>query len=263
MTSQLESSLYIGHVMHLRQRPARVGFRYRTCSTCIDLAELDQLESALRPWGFPLFGYRRRGIVRFLDHEYMNGDDPQRTLREHVIAWAQASGADIVDDASVQLITNLRTFGYVFNPISIFVLRNPADERATHGIAEVHNTFGERHRYLVPFDTEHETDKHLHVSPFMPMDQRYRMRIAAPDDRLSVRIELLDERAGFVATWSGRRQPLTSKTLARSLFTHPFGPQIVMLRIHLQAFRLWRKKVPFFRKPPFVEGKGSEKKGPA
>jgi DUF1365 family protein len=133
-------------------------------------------------------------------------------------------------------------------------------------VAEVHNTFGERWPYLLGAPGELDADgrmrfsaeKRFHVSPFMDVSGTYRFLLAEPGERLMMRID--EEREGerfFRAVLTGERRPLTSAALAHALVRYPWVTGQVMARIHLQALQLWRKRVPFHRKPPFDPERGS------
>lgn len=252
----MRSCLYRGTVMHLRTAPRRHRFCYSTCFVALDLDELPELERRLRIFGIPLLAHGRCAALRLDDREYLG--DMRRGLRRNVLEWMRERGETVHEDARVVLATSLRQLGYVFNPISVFYVTDPGDTDASRAVIEVHNTFGEGHRYLAPIGAgPTEQVKQLHVSPFMPMDQRYRIRLEPPDDRFLVAIDLLDEHHAFHATWTGRRIELTPRSVAWSLLRFPLGGRLVTARIHLRALRLWLLRVPYLRKPPFVEGSGT------
>jgi DUF1365 family protein len=254
------SWLYAGSVMHRRSGAHANRFRYRHRFACIDLDDLDRLERRLRPWGIPLFGVRRRGLVRIDERDWMrSGDDPGRSLRDDVVAWARERDPEIGEVGRVQLVAMPRQLGYSFNPISLFYLTRAGSDRPEVVVVEVHNTFGEPHRYLAPVGTEpSHHDKRLHVSPFLPMQARYSMRIHAPGETFHARIDVEGLDAPFVATWNGRRRPLTTGQLLIAVAAMPLGALGVMARIHLQALRLWVvRRAPLYRKPPYEPGVGT------
>ena len=242
----MRSALYTGAVMHARTTPARNVFRYRVCFYLLDLDELGELDRHVR-----LFGWTRRSVVGLRDADHL---DIRAYLVEHGIA------AD-----RILLLTNLRVLGYVFNPVSFFYCYAGDDLQCI--VAEVSNTFGERLPYLLSPDNEepggsHRSYRHakrLHVSPFFGLDQGYRWWFTEPGEKVAVRIAVDEggERPVFLATLTGRSQPLTSATLVRALLRYPLMPLQVIGRIHLQAARLWLKRVPFHHKPAFVPGEGS------
>ena len=243
----MRSALYTGTVMHARTTPKENVFRYRVCFYALDLDELPELDRRLR-----LFGWNRRALVGLRDSDHM---DVRAYLAEHEI-----------DADRILLVTNLRVLGYVFNPVSFFYCYR--GEELACIVAEVNNTFGERLPYLLsPANQEHgerrlsyRHDKKLHVSPFFGLDQSYQWWFSEPGERLDVRIDVSEGGARpFLATLTGRRRTLTDSTLARALLRYPLMPLRVTLLIHLQALRLWLKRVPFFHKPPFVPGQGSVK----
>jgi uncharacterized protein len=147
--------------------------------------------------------------------------------------------------------------GHVFNPVSWWYCYH-ADGRLALVVAEVNNTFGEAHGYVLDDlrpgrgDTlEAEAAKVFHVSPFLPIEGlRYRFTLAPPRARVVAHIDVDDaEGPVFDATQTGRRLPLTTANLVRVLLRHPLVTLHTVLRIHLQALRLWRRGVPFHRKP--------------
>lgn len=253
----MRSALYTGVMMHHRSKPKDHVFRYKVCFYVLDLDELDQLDARLA-----LFSYNKPNLFTFRDTDHIG--DAGLSIKDNLVAWLAERGVDLAG-GHILMLTNLRTFGYVFNPVSFFYCYR-ADGSFACSIAEVSNTFGERRPYLL--DEQNLVSngtsrtwsqaKELHVSPFFGMDQRYEFVLTEPGERISARVDLFegDERI-FVATQTGTRHELTDATLAKTLLRHPFMSQQVIGLIHLQALKLWRKRVPFQRKPRFDPEHGS------
>jgi DUF1365 family protein len=217
--------------MHARVTPATNVFRYRVCVYVLDLDELPALDRQLA-----LFGWNRPNVVTFHDSDHL--DVPSLVPADRYL-----------------LLTNLRVLGYVFNPVSFWYCYRAGELEAI--VAETSNTFGEKVPYVI-HGREDIHDKRLHVSPFFGLDQEYRWKFSEPGEKVSVRIDVAeDAERPFWATLTGRRQELTNASLARALVRYPLMPQQVISLIHLQAARLWLKRVPFHHKPPFVPGVGS------
>lgn len=251
----MRSALYVGTVMHARHEPSENVFRYPVYMTLLDLDELPQLDRELR-----LFGWNRRAVTSYHDRDHLD-------VRAHVAA----AGVELGVGGRLEVLTNLRVLGHVFNPVSFWWCYR-GDGTLACIVAEVSNTFGERLPYVLhPADEAAvsarldrrvwETDKRLHVSPFMPMDQSYTWWLSEPGARVDVRMDVHEEgRADFRATLVARRVELTPDSLRAALVRYPLMPATVVARIHLQAARLWAKRVPFFPKPPFVPGKGTSRR---
>lgn len=243
------SAIYVGNVRHRRRRPTPHAFRYRTYHVLLDLDELPRLDREVRGFAYG------RGLAAFSDRDHFGPQDvPVRAKLER---WLASEGVSL-PAGPVRVLTNLRVLGHVFNPVSWWFCHHP-DGALALVVAEVHNTFGEAHGYVLDDlrrgagDTwEAEAAKVFHVSPFLPIDGlRYRFTFVPPGSRVLAHIDVEDgEGPLFDATQTGRYRPLTSRSLARVLLTHPLETLRTVALIHLQALRLWRLRVPFHRKPP-------------
>lgn len=234
------SALYIGHVMHRRVRPRIHHLRYRIFSVLLDLDEIDTLGSSLR-----LFSRGRFNLFSFYDRDYAaRSAEPLRAQVERHLAEAGI----VPDGGPIWLLTMPRVLGFAFNPLSIFFChgRNGALRAILY---EVHNTFGERHSYLLP--VEHQDGpirqgcaKRFHVSPFLAMEMEYSFRVLPPADRLRIAITAADARgAVLTAVHSASRRDLTDAALILAFVTHPLLTLKVVGGILWEALRLWIKKV--------------------
>ncbi|MGI9538754.1 MAG: DUF1365 family protein [Miltoncostaeaceae bacterium] len=257
----MNSALYRGTVTHTRPAGPRNSFTYPTCFFALDLDEVPALARRVR-----LFSHNRPNAVSFYDRDHMGRVD--HSAKDN----ARAAAEDILGPGAahrVVLVTNLRVLGYVFNPISWFYCY-AADGTATCVLAEVSNTFGERHMYVLR-DGERRGDrthyshvKRLHVSPFLPMGLDYTFAITEPggDFEASI-VARQDARTRLSATLRGVRHDLSDATIGRALARHPLMTHRVTERIHGQALRLWRGGARFYRKPPLDPGRGSVDPVPA
>lgn len=245
----MRSALYVGTVRHARAWPRSNAFSYPVYMTLLALEELPVLDRAL-----PLFGWNRRALTSYHDLDHLD-----------VPAIVRAAGIDLGEIARYRVLTNLRVVGYVFNPISIWWCSR-RDGTTGAILAEVSNTFGERHPYLLEGGGERasgaasrwETEKLMHVSPFMRMDQRYTWQVSEPGATVSARIAVHEEgRPDFHAELEARRVELTPATLRAALVRYPLMPQRVTARIHWQALKLWAKRMPHYPKPPITPGRGT------
>jgi uncharacterized protein len=223
------SCLYVGIVRHRRTEPAR-EFRHPLTLAYIDLNELPELLGGrlVAPG---------RGVVRFRRSDYLG--DPAMPLEQAVrdAVAEQTDGRRPV--GPIRLLTQLRTLGHCFNPVSFYYCFDLGGQRLEAVVAEVTNTpWGERHAYVVP-EGAGSFQKALHVSPFMDMDHAYECRAQVPGRALSVQIE--NRRAGrrvFDATLAMRRRELTRATLTRATVRYPLGTMRVLALIYMHALGL-------------------------
>jgi DUF1365 family protein len=246
----VRSGLYEGHVVHDRRTPVRHTFRYGVYMWLVDLDELGDLDRRLR-----VFGCDRRALTTIRSRDHMG--DPARPIRANVEAYLGRHDVDVAG-GRILMLTNARVLGYVFNPLSVFYCHG-ADGDLRAVVAEVHNTHGERHCYLLrPGERGRaEADKRFYVSPFLTVDGRYRMTFSEPGERLSVQMGLeQDGRRVFGASLTGRRLPLTNRSLARMLVRYPLMTARVTALIHLQGVRLHLRGVAHVPRPAHTRQQG-------
>jgi len=247
VTPATAPQLYLGRVMHRRLRPAANRFVYRVFFLAIPLARVESLDNR---W----FGVNRPNLFsfRFADYGARDGSHPLDWIRGLLAREGLAAA-----DGEVWLQTFPRVLGYVFNPVSFWFCHD-RDGRLRAILAEVANTFGERHGYLLahpdarpilPEDTL-AARKHFHVSPFCPVAGGYRFRFVRREGRALARIDYHDDAGDLLHTSiSGEAVPYSAAALLRAFASHPWMTAAVIARIHWQAAKLWAKRVPFFAKP--------------
>jgi DUF1365 family protein len=226
----LHSALYQGTLRHRRWGPRVEGdFSYRVAMPLIDLAEVDDVTSLHPLWSarFPAPVWFRR--ADFLGH-------PARPLAEAVRDLVQQR-AGAWPRGNVALLANLRTWGWLFNPISLYFCFSADGLAVEHLVAEVENTpWHERCQYVVGAPGTHRFAKGMHVSPFLPMHVDYRLRYSPPGERLVVQLDVMrEEQRLFGATLSLRRRPLNRRELGRLLWDYPAMSQRVSAGIYGQA----------------------------
>jgi DUF1365 family protein len=163
--------------------------------------------------------------------------------------------------ARVLMLAHARVLGWVFNPITLYWCRD-ADGALVAVVAEVHNTYGGRHHYLLDVSDDPEAgrarvDKDFYVSPFFPVDGEYRMRVPEPGETLSATIVLRREGGtAFVATVRGRRRPVTPRTVLAAVLRHPAVTLRVSAAIRHRGIRLWARGLPVIARRPVDTGRG-------
>ncbi len=255
------SALYRGEVAHARDDGlARRAFRYKVYMAALDLDELATLDAELR-----LFSHDGRNLFAFRDRDYTSATSPStatatRELRGELAALRAANGVPVPH--TTRVVTNLRAFGYLFNPVSFFVDYDSAGA-ITAVIAEVNNTYGGNLRYVL--GPQHRLAdrrgrigfrhvRELFVSPFLPGELTYEFWFRAPLDgsELAIAMHVTDAggRRVFVARFAGSRTALSDRALALAALRYPFMTARVIGLIHWQALRLRLAGVPYRRPPP-------------
>jgi len=246
----MNSRIFIGQVKHERLKPVRHQLAYPLYVYCFDLDELTELDRTL-----PLFGYNRPRPASLYDRDYL--DDSDGTVREKLTRFLEAEGyADAV--TTVMLVTSARYFNYIFNPVSFYYCFSRRGDLVCV-VAEVNNTFGERHVYI-PRRTDKEGNgfparfsapKHFHVSPFNDMTGSYEFVFSDIRKELFIRINLYrDDELAFYAELWGTPVPLTASGHAKVLLSHPLIPHLTIPRIYWEAVKLFFvRKLPYHEKP--------------
>lgn len=229
-----------GRVMHARLQPVLHRFDYPVYFLRLPLHDLARAETR---W----FSLNRFSLLSFYDADHGDGgnglDWARSLLKQH----------GLVADGEIWLTTFPRVLGYAFKPVSFWHC-HAADGALVAVLAEVNNTFGERHVYLLRTDDPEavlHADKVFHVSPFFPLRGQYSFGFQSRSAFFRARVDYDDGSGEALRTaWWGRLEPLTARACLRAFFAYPLMTWGVIARIHLQALRLFAKRVPFFRKPP-------------
>ena len=242
-TTAQSPRLYDATVRHARRQALPRAFAHRVYYWLVDLDWLPTLPWWLRPFA----GFHAR------DHL----GDPGRSIRQNLDAYLATRGVDLFG-GRVLMLANARVLGYVFNPLTVYWCHRP-DGPLECVVAEVHNTYGERHCYLLRPDAVHRADtaKDFYVSPFLRVAGDYRMVLPVPDDRLRISITLRQQGdTALVATLVGTRRPATPATLARMLLRHPLVPQRTSALIRGHGIALWLRRLPVIPRPVHAPQEG-------
>ena len=234
-----------GQTYHGRKGSVSNAFRYS-----VDYVMLDAEAPVTAP---RLFGRNRRGLTSLQDRDHGGAPGNGRGA-----PWVRdvLTRHQIHDIATIELLAQPRVLGHVFNPVSFWLCRR-ADGSLIAVIAEVSNTFGDRHSYLcahpdhrpiAPSDTL-KASKIFHVSPFQPVEGGYTFRFDITEARIGIWIDYARPDGGLIATLTGPRKPLTNLSILRFMLRRPFGARRVLALIHWQALKLWFKGALYRPRP--------------
>jgi uncharacterized protein len=230
-------ALVDGVVAHHRPGPVRHTFRHRVYQWLVDLDRIPE-----QPWYLrPFTGFRAR------DHL----GDPARTIKDNVQSFLLAHGVELGPGARVVMLANARVLGHVFDPLTVFWCLDGSG-RLRCVVAEVHNTYGERHAYLLRPEASGaaRADKRLYVSPFFDVSGAYDLRFDLTPEHLLTSVVLRhDGQARFAASFAGRPRPATPGAVLTHVLRTPLMPQRVSLLIRLHGLRLWLRRLPVQPRP--------------
>jgi len=244
--------LGIGNVMHARFRPILNHFIYPVFCLRIAINQLPLLRERSN-W---IFGFNRNRPIAFFEQDHGDQSGDLKTWLKQQLAMAALD----MPDGDIWLQTFPRVFGYVFNPVSFWYL-HAADGSLRTILAEVNNTFGEHHQYLltgengagITTDTNLTCRKVFHVSPFCEIKGYYKFRYQNQAEKYVMSIDYFEDDEPIdplIATKiSYRIMPPTASNMVKTLLKMPMLTFGIVFRIHWQALKLWYKKVPYIPKP--------------
>jgi DUF1365 family protein len=240
-------ALYPSKVMHRRLVAPFYRFVYRVFYLLLDVDRIGELHARLR-----LFSHNRFNLVSFNDRDHGDGAGALRAWAERLLATEGIR----LDGGRIRLLCLPRLLGFAFNPIAFWYCEH-RDGTLRAVIAEVRNTFGERHSYLLAsggrpmaYEGSYAKEKCFHVSPFLDLVGRYAFRFAEPGP--TMRVWIHEERDGVPildATLAGERRPLTDGALLRQVLALPGMTVKVVWGIHWEALKIFLRGAKFHRKP--------------
>lgn len=238
-TSSLPATpaLVVGHVSHVRNEKLNRKFRHKTYQWLVDLDNLPKYPWFLRP--FTCFSSR--------DHL----GDPTKSIRENVEHFLRTNYINPDRCSKILMLANARIFGHVFDPLTVFWCLD-ANENVTCVLAEVRNTYGQRHLYLLFPDLSGraQTPKMFHVSPFLDVSGHYEMRFVLTPEVVSTTVTLFRQNeAAFSANFRGT--PITASKMAilAQIVFKPFMSQRISILIRIHGIWLWLRRLPVVQLP--------------
>ncbi len=240
----INSRFYTGRLWHFRKQGVKNNFSYPVFIWYLDLDEISASGEYDR-----LIASEKFGLFSFKEKDHGKFDTSDIPLREKIRKITRAH--QLPDPMRIMLLTNLRTAGYVFNPVSFYYLFDQ-EQNLFAAIAEVNNTFGEQKAYLIPFQGSegcHLTEKQFYVSPFIRHDSIFEFRLKRPAESLRVEVNTSNHK-GFElkALLTGREYQITALRVWGLFLKFPLITLKIIFLIHYQALKLYLKKLPYYKK---------------
>ncbi|MDC0243214.1 MAG: hypothetical protein BEU02_01700 [Marine Group III euryarchaeote CG-Epi5] len=235
-----QSKLYEGEITHARTKPVKHNFSFPIYTFVLDLDELELLDKEIR-----FFGYNRGSVFTLYDSDYLGSGE--ESIKEKLKNWLTKFGYE-EKYSTVKMITTLRVFKHTFNPV-IFYYCLDSENNIVYHVAEVHNTFGEGHLYILKegkkskVGTEYLVPKEFHVSPFNKVEGDYNFHFSELKKKLDVRINVSkDNENFFYARISGNVQKITKYKLIKLIMKYPIRTLLVIPKILAEAAKLYYLK---------------------
>ncbi len=242
----MNSCLYECRIMHCRVKP-----KYHKLNTTIfmfylDLDEIDVIDRKLK-----LFSRNRFNIYNFADRDHL--EIGGSNVKENILLYLKSKGVE-TPVKRIMLFTNLKTFGYNFNPVSFYFCYD-MENSLVCVVPEIGNTFGELKPFYIGknewdgkmFDSKQV--KYYYISPFIDLDAQLHFRLRVPDDKLDIKIDdIQNGEKFFYATMSGERKELTDANLFLYTILFPFVTLKVIMLIHWHALLLMLKGIKYHAK---------------
>jgi uncharacterized protein len=230
-------ALVTGGVTHSRHEAVGHRFRHGTYQWLVDLDAIPEQPWYLRPF------------ASFSPADHLG--DPTLSIKANVESYLSRNGITLGLSSRIVMLANARVLGHVFDSLSVFWCFD-ANTALVCVLAEVHNTYGQRHVYLLRPDPSGAvtTDKAFHVSPFFDVSGRYEMRFALSPRAVATTVVLhRSGKAAFTATFRGRPRPATPIAVVGQLLRRPLMPQQVSALIRVHGIWLWLRRLPILRRP--------------
>jgi len=241
----MNSCLYETQILHHRLQPKEHRLKYGSFLFYLDLDELDEVVKKV-----PIFGFNKPNIYSFKDSDHFEAGS--KPVKEKVVAFLKSQGVD--QPERIMLLTYLRSFGYIFNPVSLYFCFG-LDQKPLAVVLEIGNTFREIKPFIIKedkFDGKKYTDRQMkfyYISPFTNLDDSLDFEIHLPAESLNINIcTVKDGQKYMIAVMTGKKKELTLKNLLWYTLCFPFVTLQVIILIHWHALWLWLKKVPFHEK---------------
>ncbi|MDQ2812707.1 MAG: DUF1365 domain-containing protein [Actinomycetota bacterium] len=237
------AALYECKITHARTAPLRNVFTYRSYQWLVDLDQLPRLPPGLRL------------LARFDARDHLG--DPHLDIRDNLDRFLRERGVEL-GGGPVMMLANARVLGYVFNPLTVYWCHR-ADGTLACVVAEVHNTYGQRHAYLLHTDERGraQVPKEFYVSPFYPVDGGYRMSLPEPGAHLALSVVLgRPDGHSFTASVHGRGVPATALALAAATVRHPWPAAAVAAKIRWQGIKLYLRGLRIVPRPAHLPQEG-------
>jgi DUF1365 family protein len=238
----MDSAIYSGVVKHDRLLPRQHKFYYPISMFYVSFQEIEELVNK-----FWWLSFNKFNFLSFRSKDYLTMDGIRQAL--------VSKGLDYLDE-NVFILTHVSCLGFCYNPVSFYYCYDQTGKQLQYILAEINNTpWNERHVYVLQCDPDiskysFEFNKQFHISPFMPMNMRYKWTLNHPDGAINIHMQSYsNDTLQFEAIMALKATEFTASNLRTYSLNYILAPQKVIFRIYWHAFRLWLKNIPFYSHP--------------